>query len=402
METTTKIEVLRTRDNITSHFSEEDQHALRQFYAFLQLYHEEVSEISQVEMAKHPILGPIIASIPPAVMELSKRRSDELMTNAILHNDWEPLLKDLNAQSLQMAKLGLNFQSLYGAIKKSLQTLENKLVQHFENDLEKALPAIRGIRIYLDVILENFTESQLESQRHINEMQQESQTNLKNAQNEFIYVASHNLQEPVTNIISILRELDGLLTKDQLDAETQELFAHLETAADIMNVLILDLLNYARIGSMSIQSKVDLNLLVKSAVIKLSNSGETLASKIKIGPLPSMITVFPTEMELVFFHLLQNAIHFRAKERDFECQVSCFKEDQKWIISISDNGVGISETEVHKIFQLFKTNPNNGNAGTGVGLAICKNVVHLHGGKIWVESGIQPKTTTFNICLPAA
>ena len=216
---------------------------------------------------------------------------------------------------------------------------------------------------------------------------------------QFAYVASHDLQEPLRMIASYLQLLERRY-KGRLEAEADQYIDFAVSGATRMQTLIRDLLTYSRIGAHRKDPQpVDVSATVKLALENLKIAiGEKEAS-IMVDPLPTVVGE-PTLLIQLFQNLIDNAVKF-CKEATPRIHISATRERAEWIFSIADNGIGIDPQYLEHVFVIFKRlHGRDHYPGTGIGLAICKRIVDRHGGRIWVES--QPgHGTTFRFSIPA-
>lgn len=217
---------------------------------------------------------------------------------------------------------------------------------------------------------------------------------------QFAYVVSHDLQEPLRSVTSYCQLLQRS-AGDQLDARTTE-YLHLAVdGARRMKQLIGDLLLYSRLGTDGLSAQpTDCNRVLDLAVSNLQPLIAETGTQVTRDPLPT-VAGHATQLVQVFQNLLGNAIKFRAARRP-EVHVSGQRDGAEWRFSVRDNGIGIAAEDAQRIFLLFQRLHNREQYdGTGIGLAICKRVVECHGGRIWVES--QPgQGSTFCFTLPVS
>jgi light-regulated signal transduction histidine kinase (bacteriophytochrome) len=233
---------------------------------------------------------------------------------------------------------------------------------------------------------------------------------------QFAYVASHDLQEPlraVAGCMDLLRER----YRSQLEPRAQELIDHAVDGAMRMQTLIDDLLGYSRVGSRGqVFEPVDLVALLKSVLANLTASIQKSGAEVSIGHLPTILAD-PTQMIQLFQNLISNAIKFRQEEaprihiaakRIEVTNLSKANPDSQsldskcssWMFSVQDNGIGMEPQYFERIFGIFqRLHSRRVYPGTGIGLAICKKIIERHGGSIWVESELG-KGTTFFFTLP--
>jgi signal transduction histidine kinase len=215
---------------------------------------------------------------------------------------------------------------------------------------------------------------------------------------QFAYVASHDLQEPLRTISSFV-EVFQKQYKGKIDDKADKYIEYIVQASTRMRVLITDLLEYSRIGSRQEFKRVDCNIVLNEALNDLGAAIEETGADIKVGPLP-VINGFQTEMKLLFQNLAVNAIKFRRKDVQPQIKISAKRKRDSWQFSFTDNGIGIAKEHNERIFIIFqRLHTRNEYQGSGIGLSHCKKIVELHKGKIWLESEVG-KGTTFYFTIP--
>lgn len=202
---------------------------------------------------------------------------------------------------------------------------------------------------------------------------------------QFAYVASHDLQEPLRAVGGYVRLLQHRFP-ESMDPKALEYIAGAADGATRMERLITDLLAFARVGTQSGGFvRADLNALFRDAVHNLQASIRAAEGIVTCEPLPQ-IAVDATQMVQLFQNLVGNALKFRS-EQPPRIHVQARQDSTHWIFSIRDNGIGIDPKYFERIFQIFQRLHTRAHyPGTGIGLAICKKIVERHGGVIWVES----------------
>ncbi|OFY83187.1 MAG: hypothetical protein A3F72_21485 [Bacteroidetes bacterium RIFCSPLOWO2_12_FULL_35_15] len=211
---------------------------------------------------------------------------------------------------------------------------------------------------------------------------------------QFVYVASHDLQEPlrtITNYVELLKE-EFPETKNE---DINDYFAFITSASFRMQSLIKDLLEYSRVGRNPVFSLVDCNKVLKEVIIELEPSIKESNAKITYPVLP-VIKGIEIELKRIFQNLISNALKFRKKNVDPLIEIKAVEKETEFLFSIKDNGIGIDEKLFPKLFVIFQRLNNSVEyPGTGIGLAIAKKIVDLHKGKIWIESKLNEGSTFY-------
>ena len=215
---------------------------------------------------------------------------------------------------------------------------------------------------------------------------------------QFTYVASHDLKEPL-RMISNFTQLLERRYKDKLDEDANDFIGFITDGVVRMQDLINSLLAYSRIGKHSKEfEKVDLNEVLKDVIENLKQQINETNAEVIYDSLPSLF-VDKNQLLQVFQNLISNAIKFHRKEPP-QVHVSARLDSQHWVFSIRDNGIGIDPKDFERVFVIFqRLHAKDEFGGTGIGLAICKKIVKQYGGKIWVESEIG-KGSTFYFSIP--
>jgi signal transduction histidine kinase len=211
---------------------------------------------------------------------------------------------------------------------------------------------------------------------------------------QFAYVASHDLQEPLRTTTSFV-ELIRKQYYGKLDTTANKYIDYIIQASDRMKTLIKDLLDYSRIGREKKFEQVDCNVILDEVLADLTRVIKENKAEIKAGILP-VVNGFSTELKLLFQNLISNSIKFRKPETAPVIEITSRKENGHWLFSFSDNGIGIDKQYQQRIFIIFQRLHNRSvYEGSGIGLAHCKKIVELHGGKIWVESKVGEGSTFY-------
>ena len=215
---------------------------------------------------------------------------------------------------------------------------------------------------------------------------------------QFAYVASHDLQEPL-RMVTAYTQLLGERYRGKLDENADKFIGYASEGALRMQVLIQDLLAFSRVGrNGSGLAKVDCNAVIEEVRQTLTSSMQESGATLTHGDLPTLWGD-RTQLTQLFQNLIGNAIKFRGKDAPV-VSVQAEKSGQHWQFAVSDNGIGIAAEHMENIFVVFqRLHARNEYPGNGIGLAICKRIIERQGGKIWVES--QPERgSTFKFTLP--
>ncbi|MDX3376399.1 ATP-binding protein [Streptomyces sp. ME02-6991-2A] len=219
---------------------------------------------------------------------------------------------------------------------------------------------------------------------------------------QFAYVASHDLQEPLRKVASFCQLLEKRYGKE-LDDRGKQYIAFAVDGAKRMQVLINDLLTFSRVGRVHEGWKpVDLDRALDRALGNLTLAVEESGAVIeRPEELPELLGD-STALTMVWQNLIGNAVKFRREDAECRITVDCVREDEDWHLTVSDNGIGIAPEFADKVFVIFqRLHARDEYEGTGIGLALCRKIVEFHGGRIWLDA--EPgEGARIHFTLPAA
>ncbi|WP_097972739.1 ATP-binding protein [Streptomyces sp. gb14] len=219
---------------------------------------------------------------------------------------------------------------------------------------------------------------------------------------QFAYVASHDLQEPLRKVASFCQLLEKRYGTE-LDDRGKQYIAFAVDGAKRMQVLINDLLTFSRVGRVHESWKpVDLGRSLDRALGNLAAAVEESGAVVeRPEELPELVGD-ATALTMVWQNLVGNAVKFRHPDRPPRITVECEREDENWHLTVSDNGIGIAPEFADKVFVIFqRLHGRDEYDGTGIGLALCRKIIEFHGGRIWLEP--EPgEGTRIHFTLPVA
>ncbi len=215
---------------------------------------------------------------------------------------------------------------------------------------------------------------------------------------QFAYITSHDLQEPLRMVISYLQLLERRYS-NALDSDAHEFITYAVDGATRMKELITGLLQYSRLDAdQELQEPISAQDVLDRALTNLSVAITDSGAVITHEPLPR-VQVDSLQLMQLFQNLIGNAIKFHSNE-PLKIHIGAEKREDEWLFHVKDNGIGIAPEYQERIFAMFqRLHTRTEYAGTGIGLAICKKIVERHGGRIWVESAAG-EGATFYFTLP--
>ncbi len=218
---------------------------------------------------------------------------------------------------------------------------------------------------------------------------------------QFAYISSHDLQEPLRTIASFTQLLERRY-KGKFDSDADEFMDYIVEAAKRMQRMILDLLEYSRVSTNNEEFKeINMAEALDEALFNLRGTIEHNNAIITHNDLPT-VTGDKSQLSKVFQNLISNAIKFRKETEPPEIYISATKDETKneYLFHVADNGIGMDPQYAERVFTLFqRLHTRDEYQGTGIGLSVAKRIIERHGGRIWVESELG-KGATFCFTLP--
>lgn len=239
------------------------------------------------------------------------------------------------------------------------------------------------------VVLQHEVEKKTEELHSLNQILEKRAKELADSNKQleqFAYVASHDLQEPLRMITGFLSQLEKKYN-DKIDDRGKQYIHFAVDGAKRMRQIILDLLDFSRVGKeKSKPVLLDVNEVISEATVLLRNQIASKKASIQYKNLPEIVT-YHSPLIQVFQNLIGNALKYSKEEVAPIIEITAEEQDKEWKFAVKDNGIGISQEFNDKIFIIFqRLHHKSEYSGTGMGLAIVKKIIEGLGGKIWVES----------------
>lgn len=278
-------------------------------------------------------------------------------------------------------------------------------VETYDESLKKWLevsmyPSIDGLSVYFKDINDR-KDSEIKLNALNNDLtRQTKELATSNAELEqFAYVASHDLQEPLRMVTSFLTQLEKKYT-GVIDDRGKRYIHFAVDGAKRMRQIILDLLEFSRIGRTADNlEEINLNILIEEILGLYRREIGVKNAKVTVAQMPTIFT-YTAPLRQVFQNIIGNALKYTATETAPVITIKCKEKQALWEFAISDNGIGIDEEYFEKIFIIFqRLHTNDEYLGTGMGLALSKKIINNLGGKIWLES-TEGKGSTFYFTIP--
>lgn len=262
---------------------------------------------------------------------------------------------------------------------------EKKLLQELANDISFGITALRLQKAH-DKAENALRNSLIDLKRSNAELEQ------------FAYITSHDLREPLRMITSFLQLLERRY-KNELDSDAHEFIDFAVNGAKRLDSMINDILIYSRVTKKNrVLERVDMNSVINKTCINLKTSIDENNARIVYNHLPTIMADENLMVQL-FQNLIGNSIKYKGDGVP-EIHITSLKKDSKWLFCVKDNGIGISKEYLEKIFVVFqRLHTAQEYEGTGIGLAIAQKIVHQHGGNIWVKSELG-KGSNFCFTIP--
>ena len=245
----------------------------------------------------------------------------------------------------------------------------------------------RGYRgVGRDITRRRQSESALRQAHDLLEARARELTRSNEELQQFAYVASHDLQEPLRMVSSYTQLLERRYG-EQLEGDAKEFMHFIVDGAARMKQLIEDLLEYSRVGTRGREFETtESSAALAKALQNLRGAQQEAGAKVTHGDLPRVLAD-PNQLVQLFQNLIGNAMKFRRPDEPPRIRVDCEVREEAWVFTVKDNGIGLDTQYADRIFMMFQRLHAKGEyPGTGIGLAICKKIVDRHGGRIWVDS----------------
>lgn len=272
-----------------------------------------------------------------------------------------------------------------------------KKVSDMEVEIIKRSREIQDLNFELEKKVKERTETLLKRETTLEKQNKKLQNQNKELE-QFTYIASHDLQEPLRSLISF----SELLEKEFIGklGENGEFYINfISKSSKRMQLLVKGLLDYSRIGREKKLAEIDCNQIIKDVLSDMMITIKESNAEITVSDLPHL-KGYETEIRQLFQNLVSNALKFRKKDVAPKIKIFAQKKEDDWLFSVQDNGIGIEENNKQKLFVIFKRfNNREEYEGTGIGLAHCKKIVELHGGTIWADSKFG-EGSTFYFTIP--
>lgn len=297
----------------------------------------------------------------------------------------------INDVELQLKRNGTLF---YADMK--IMPLNGKDYRIIITDISKRKKAEEELREAHSNLKEKVEEQTVELKDAINALERSNEE-----LQQFAYVASHDLQEPLRTIASFTQLLEKRY-KGKFDSDADEFMDFIVDAAVRMKEQIEGLLEYSRIATKAGKFEtVNINEIVNQTIKLLDTSIKEANAEVTYDKLPD-VNGDAKQLQRVFQNLISNAIRFRKCEEPLQVHLSSYKSEngEEYVFSVQDNGIGIEEQYSERIFTIFqRLHTRDEYQGTGIGLSIVKRIIERHGGHIWVDSSLG-KGSTFHFTIP--
>jgi signal transduction histidine kinase len=315
-----------------------------------------------------------------------EKRAEELITankELVFQNEE----KEKRAKELIIANRELAFQNREKEKRADEVIIANKELA-FQND-EKEKRAAELVIANKELLFQNVLKEKQAAKLIIANKELE----------QFTYIASHDLREPLRTISNYMQVFEEDYSTI-LDENGRLYLKTVNEAAKRMGLLIKSLLEFSRMGQNPRMTFADSGKIIREVIADLETVIKKSDAVLKVREMPTL-NLYETEIHQVFQNLITNAIKFRKPDSKPVIQIESKKLNNKWEFSVSDNGIGISEENFKRVFDIFQRLHNNeaDYEGNGIGLAICKKLIQLHQGEIWVESVIG-EWTSFHFTIP--
>jgi signal transduction histidine kinase len=364
--------------------TEEEKMNMRIYTDFYEQYRDEISDWAEEELRTHPGWGNIINSMTDEERLEQRKISVYNQHEAVFNDNWEPLLTQLIFFGVFYARIGLSFQSWFELVNMIRRYLTPVLLK--QGDPVSTITILNGMDQFMDIVMSNISEAYLYEQKRVIEKQKQEQELLNKELENFVYIASHDLQEPLNTITSFT----NLLEEDygyQFNDDARECLSFIKASSSRMTELITALLEYSKVARNREFQLMPLETIVREVLEDLKGRIVQTNAKVEINGTLPVLPVSQIGMKMLFQNLIGNAIKFHQKGIPPIVRITAEPEGGRWHFVVEDNGIGIADKDKDKVFVIFRRlHQSSEYEGTGIGLAHCKKIVEVHGGEIWLES----------------
>ncbi|OHX67057.1 sensor histidine kinase [Flammeovirga pacifica] len=293
----------------------------------------------------------------------------------------------------------LGLPNYYYQSVKEHQEVEIGEFEYADYGLEKQTYILKATPLGNDEVMISYENiSQLkEAKRQLEKKNQDLNRKNKSLE-EFAYLTSHDLQEPLNTISGFVDILKSRYY-DQLDSSGQKCMDYIDKSACRMRDMIKGILHHSKLGMDLTITDIDLNKLLLGVVDDLQGLITEKKATVKLIDLPK-VKSFDLGLRIILQNLIENGLKYQPEDQKPVIEIMFEEKEDNWEFGVKDNGVGIKAEHQEKIFKVFQRLQNNqSNKGTGLGLANCLKLIHLIEGEIWVESS-EGEGSTFYFTLP--
>ena len=266
-------------------------------------------------------------------------------------------------------------------------------------DLEMAEILRRGLSARFDdteVVGDSFERAMQQMREYVLHLEESNQAlhRVNDDLRQFAYAASHDMRAPLRTIRSFFPLVKRQVSKDASD-NIRSWVNYVENAADTLHRLQEGLWAFSRVNRVTEVDDIDLDALIKRVTLALASSLE--GASIQVSEMPTLRGV-SNQIETLFRNLLDNAAKYQSPDRPLSVLIDAHKQQNNWVISVTDNGIGFPPSEHQRIFDIFSRVHVGETDGDGLGLALCRRIVHHHQG--WIRASSQPgQGSTFEFCI---
>jgi signal transduction histidine kinase len=378
--------------------TEQELRNIKLYYELNKKHSPEYQEEGLEEFKKHPLWGPIIAQLPPEVMEEQNKYSQKLQEAAIYEGQWLPHLQHLVDQGITYAKMGVSFKDWVEVILLARKYFVRMLQKEHGDDPQMILDCTQGMNHLIDIALYAIGESYLVEERKKVEQKRQEYTHLLELKNtqlvDFCNIVSHNLRAPLANIMMLI----DFIERTENENERMEVFSKIKPVVNHLNEVFNELVESVQVRQDTEVKSVTLNLekYLSKVIGAFEPQIKSYNAKITFDFSEAVEVVYPMKyLDSILTNLLSNALKYKAEDRPPVIHFRTKQVEDGIILAVSDNGLGIDlKMHQHNIFKIRKVFHKHPDA-KGFGLFMVKTQVEAMGGNIWVESEPYVGSTFF-------
>ncbi|HEX4887531.1 MAG TPA: hypothetical protein VFV37_05730 [Luteibaculaceae bacterium] len=361
---------------------DEREHAcLREFLFVYQMFQDELQRLTKERLARLLRMSDKPEQLSEELIDADKLAYENHLADAILHGDWAPFIDLVIQRHERWSGFGMQLNTFEKLNEQLLDQLEDRLVIYFDNHLEKALPAMRGIRIFQRIITDQLYAYQRHKER-IAAIKRSGQAAQRMANPlEWVQQTANWFQAPLYRIQEQLHQLQEKEDTVEPEVMTKQIINEVSDLSTWVDHQVL----FAQLGQLSSRTKVNLNELMREVIQQVSAEGYPLSKSMQIQAMPTAIDIYPAELGLMFRLLIKNMIQNRDPHKTFEASMQSARIAGGWQVELRDASTIVASQWYSMLNKFFLDQEEHRPELIAQGFPLMKKIMQLHQGKVRIE-----------------